>query len=188
IQLLSTDCDRKDDKWNGGVVVALWVKRPVEAESVAPHLKLRTVAHEFKAPELPARERLQKLEPQQVVAFDAKVAKAQAAAASDGQPVLSFFAIDWDKKHYKPAPELVVVETKPGVPPDTHLQVFIDDALAKRTTNIATGRTQTFTIELNPTFFIDKLDCVVECNPDYYNPIRFCIRHGVPLTNIMRAV
>ena len=188
IQLLRTDWYRKDDKYDGAIVIALWFNQPVDAETLGPHLKLRTVAHEFKAPELPARERLQKLEPQQVAAFDAKVAKAQAAAASDGQPVLSFFATDWDKKRYKPAPELVVVETKPGVPPDTHLQVFIDDALAKRTTNVATGRTQTFTIELNPTFFVDKIECVSECNPDYYNPIRFRTRTGVPFANIKKAV
>src|SRR5437660_1174278 len=188
IQLLRTDWYRKDDKWDGGIVIALWFNQPVDAETLGAHLKLRTVAHEFKAPELPARERLQKLEPLQVAAFDAKVAKAQAAAASDGQPVLSFFATDWDKKRYKPGPELVVVETKPGVPPDTHLQVFLDDALAKRTTNVATGKTQTFTIELNPTFFIDKIECVSECNPDYYNPIRFRARNGVPFSNIKKAV
>jgi uncharacterized protein YfaS (alpha-2-macroglobulin family) len=188
IQLLRTDWYRKDGKFDGAIVIALWFNQPVDGETLGPHLKLRTVKHEFKAPELPARERLQKLEPQQPAAFDAKVAKAQAAAASDGQPVLSFFAIDWDKKRYKPAPELVVVETKPGVPPDTHLQVFMDDALAKRTTNVAAGRTQTFTIELNPTFFVDKIECVSECNPDYYNPIRFRTRTGVPFANIKKAV
>src|SRR3954471_6432166 len=188
IQLLRTDWYRKNGKYDSGIVIALWFNQPVDAETLGAHLKLRTVAHEFKAPELPARERLQKLEPQQVAAFDAKVAKAQAAAASDGQPVLSFFAIDWDKKRYIPAPELIVVETKPGVPPDTHLQVFIDDALAKRTTNVATGRTQTFTIQLNPTFFVDEIHCVSECNPDYYNPIRFRTRTGVPFANIKKAV
>src|SRR4051795_10982553 len=183
IQLLRTDWYRKDGKYDSGIVIALWFNQPVDAETLGAHLKLRTVAHEFKAPELPARDRLQKLEPQQVAAFDAKVAKAQAAAASDGAPVLSFFAIDWDKKRYIPAPELIVVETKPGVPPDTHLQVFIDDALAKRTTGVATGRAQTFTIQLNPTFFVERIQCIIECNPDYYNPIRFRTRTGVPFAN-----
>jgi len=188
IQLLRTDWYRKDDKFDGGIVIALWFNQPVDAETLGPHLKLRTAAHEFKVPELPGRERLQKLEPQQVAAFDAKVAKAQAAAASDGQPVLSFFAMDWDKKRYKPAPELVVVETKPGVPPDTHLQIFLDDTLAKRTTNVSTGKTQTFTLELNPTFFIEKIDCLAECNPDYYNPIRFRTTAGVPWESVKSAV
>src|SRR5437763_6549335 len=188
IQLLRTDWYRKDDRWNGGIVIALWFNQPVDAETLGPHLKLRTAAHEFKAPELPGRERLQKLEPQQVAAFDAKVAKAQQAAASDGQPVLSFFPTDWDKARYKPAPEMVVVETKPGVPPDTHLQIFIDDSLAKRTGNVATGRAQTFTIELNPTFFVDKIECLTECNPDYYDPISMRIRNGVPFLSFRKAV
>src|SRR3954451_8846382 len=188
IQLLRTDWYRKDGKFDGGIVIALWLNQPVDAETLGPHLKLRTVAHEFKAPELPARERLQKLEPQQGAAFDAKAAKAQAAAASDGQPVLSFFATDWDKKRYKPAPELVVVETKPGVPPDTNLQIFIDDALAKRTTNVATGHPQTFTIQLSPTFFVDSVQCTAACGPDLYDPIRFRTRTGVPFANIAEAV
>src|SRR4051812_12992533 len=137
IQLLRTDWYRKGGRWDGSVVIVLWFNQPVDAETLGPHIKVRTVAHEFKAPELPARDRLEKLEPEQVKAFDAKVAKAQAAAASDGQPVLSFFPADWDKERYKPKPELVVLETKPGVPPDTHLQVFIDDSLAKSATNVA---------------------------------------------------
>ncbi len=188
IQLLRTDWYRKGGKWDGSIVIALWFNQPVDGETLGSHLKLRTAAHEFKAPELQGRERLQKLEPQQVAAFDAKVAKAQQAAASDGQPVLSFFPTDWDKKHYRPAPEMVVVETKPGVPPDTHLQIFIDDSLAKRTGNVATGRTQTFTIELNPTFFVDKIECVVECNPDYYDPISMRASNGVPFLRFRKAV
>jgi len=188
IQLLRTDWYRKGGKYDGAIVIALWFNQPVDATTLASHIQLRTVAHEFKTPELPARDRLQKLEPQQVVAFDAKVARAQAAAASNGQPVLSFFPTEWDKKHFQPVNEMVVLETKPGVPPDTHLQVFIDDSLAKRTTNVATGRTQTFTIELNPTFFVDKVECVNECNPDYYDPISFRARNGVPFLNFRKSV
>lgn len=186
IQLLRTDWYRKGGKYDGGIVIALWFNQPVDAETLGSHFQLRTVAHEFKAPELAARERLQKLEPQQVAAFDAKVAKAQQAAASDGQPVLSFFATEWNQKRFKPAPELIVVETKPGVPPDTNLQVFIDDKLAKRATNVATGRAQTFNITLSSTFFVDGLECVNECNPDYFNPVR--MRTGVPYANFKKAV
>jgi alpha-2-macroglobulin len=188
IQLLRTDWYRKGGKYDGGIVVALWFNQPVDADTLASHLQLRTVAHEIKAPELAARERLQKLEPQQVAAFDAKLAKAQQAAASNGQPVLSFFPTDWDKEHFKPAKELVVVETKPGVPPDTNLQVFIDDSLAKGNTGVATGRAQTFTIELNPTFFVEKIECVKECNPDYYNPIYFRSRSGVLFPAFRKSV
>ncbi|MEA2338043.1 MAG: alpha-2-macroglobulin [Thermoanaerobaculia bacterium] len=189
IQLVRTAWYRKDGKYDAAVVILLWFNQPVDAETLGSHLKLRTAAHEFKAPQLPGRERLQKLEPQQVAAFDAKVARAQAAAASDGQPVLSFFPTEWDTKSYKPSPEMVVVETKPGVPPDTHIELFIDDAIAKRPTNVATGRAQTFTLELNPTFFIDQIECISQCNPDYFNPIRFRVRYdGVHLLDFRKAL
>ena len=188
IQLLRTDWFRKGGKYDGAIVIALWFNQPVDAETLGSHLQLRTAAHEFKAPTLPARERLMKLEPEQAAAFDARVTKAQQTAASSGQPVLSFFPTDWDKKHFKPVPELVIVETKPGVPPDTNLQVFVDDKLATHTRNVATGRTQTFTIELNPTLFVDKLECLTECNPDYFNPIVFQTRSGVPYLNFKKAV
>ncbi|MDP9360435.1 MAG: MG2 domain-containing protein, partial [Acidobacteriota bacterium] len=188
IQLLRTGWYRIGGKYDGGIVIALWFNQPVDAGTLASHLQLRTVAHEFKASEIPARERLMKIEPQQVAAFDAKVAKVQQAAASDGQPVLSFFPTEWDTKRFKPVPELLVVETKPGVPPDTSLQVFIDDKLAKHTANVATGRTQTFTVELNPAFFVEKVYCLTECNPDYYNPIVFRTRNGVPYRNFRKAV
>ncbi|MEA2163781.1 MAG: alpha-2-macroglobulin [Thermoanaerobaculia bacterium] len=187
IQLLRTDWYRKGGKYDGGIVIALWFNQPVDAATLGSHLVLRTVTHEFKPPAIPARDREMKLEPQQVAAFDAKVAKAQLAAASDGQSILSFFPTDWDKKHFVPAPEMVVVETKPGVPPDTNLQVFVDDKMSKGE-SVASGHPQTFTIELGPTFFIDKIECVAECGPEYYNPISFRATTGVPYLNFKKAV
>src|SRR5882724_997678 len=186
IQLLRTDWYRKGGRFDGGIVIGLWFNQPVDANTLGSHLVLRTAKHEFKAPEIPARERLTKLEPQQVAAFDAKVSKAQQVSESDGQPVLSFFPTEWDTKHFKPVPELVVVETKPGVQPDTHLQIFVDDKLTKNSGNVS-GRAQTFTITLSPTFFIDKIECVAECGPDYYNPIAFR-GDGVPYANFSKAV
>ena len=188
IQLLRTDWYRKGGKYDGAIVIALWFNQPVDAATLGSHLVLRTVKHEFKTPELPARDRLAKLEPEQPAAFDAKVAKAQQAAASDGQPILSFFPTEWDKKHFKPAPEMVIVETKPGVPPDTNLQIFVDDKLSKNQNSVASGHAQTFTIELGPTFFIDKVECLAECGPDYFNPIGFRGIDGVPFVNFRKAV
>src|SRR5437764_9688567 len=40
IQLLRTDWYRKDGKYDGGIVVALWFNQPVDAETLGPHLKL----------------------------------------------------------------------------------------------------------------------------------------------------
>ena len=188
IQLLRTSWYRKGGKYDGAIVIALWFNQPLNARTLASHLQLRTIAHELKAPDLPARQRLMKLEPQEVAAFDAKVAKAQQAATGDERPVLSFFPAEWDAKRFPPSPDLVVVETKPGVPAGTNIQILIDDKLARATTDVATGHAQTFTIELNPAFFVEKIGCVAECDPDYYNPIRFFSRGGVLLDATTKAL
>jgi uncharacterized protein YfaS (alpha-2-macroglobulin family) len=175
IQLTGVNWYRKGDRYDGPLVIALQFNQPVEKTTIAEHLQLRTAPHAFTPPTLPARDRLLQSEPQQVAAFDAKVAKAQAAASSSGQAVLSFFAADWDHKRFPPLPEtmMVVLETKPGIPPDTSLQVFIDDKLAGSDKQVATGRVQTFVVNLAPTFFVEKIECLAACDPDRYNPLRF---------------
>ncbi|HEY6137669.1 MAG TPA: MG2 domain-containing protein [Thermoanaerobaculia bacterium] len=174
IQLLSTDHYRKP---NGAVVIALRFNQPVEPETVAQHLQLKTEGHEFKAPMTPS-----KPDPK----FDAKVAQAQQNAASDGQPVLSFLAVDWDKKRWPPKNDLVVVETKPNLPPDTWVQIYLDDKLAKNG-RVAGGKPQTFTLQLDPTLFVEKIECTAECNPDQYNPIFFRTKAGLAYEDVKKA-
>ena len=163
ISLLSTDWYRKGGRFDAGVVIALRFNQPVNAAAIGSHLQLRTKVHEFKDPEAPITK-----DP----AFDTKLAAAQAAAASDDAPIMSFFPTDWDKKRFPPAKDLVVVETKPGVPPDTWIQVYLDEQLAEGS-KVATGRSQTFTIQLTPTFFVSGIECKSACNPENYNPIMF---------------
>ncbi|HEX9407298.1 MAG TPA: MG2 domain-containing protein, partial [Thermoanaerobaculia bacterium] len=177
IQLLSTSWYRKDGRFDGPVVVALHFNQPVDANTVGPHLQLRTKEHEFHEPPAP-------VEPAE--AFNAKVAVARAAASSDGVTILSSFATEWDKKRFPPAPDLIVVETKPGIPPDTWLQVYLDAELAKTAQRVRSGRAQSFTIQLKPTFFVDHIECVSQCNPERYNPISF--RVEVPWERVRDAI
>jgi uncharacterized protein YfaS (alpha-2-macroglobulin family) len=177
IQLQQTYWYRKP---NGAAVIGLYFNQPVEKETLAPHLQLRTAKHEFKMPSVPKTD---------LPAFEAKVAKAKAAAESDGAPVMSFFTSDWDRKKMPPIPEsqFLVVETKPGVPPETHLQVFIDERLAKPS-SVRTGRAQTYTVELEPAFFVERIACLEKCDPDSYNPIEFRASGGVDYNKVKKAV
>jgi uncharacterized protein YfaS (alpha-2-macroglobulin family) len=175
IQLLSTNFYRKT---NGAAVIALRFNQPVEADTIAQHLQLRTEGHEFKKPVAP-----EKADP----AFDAKIARAEQNAASDGQPVMSFLALDWDKKRFPPAKDLVVVETKPNLPPDTWLQVLLDDKLAKSARHVTSGKAQTFTVQLDPMLFVENVECVAECNPEAYNPILFRTKAGISFENMKEA-
>ena len=190
IKLMRTSFYRKGGVANGAVVIGLWFNQPVDRDVISQHLQLRTQVHEIKLPELEpdAIERLQKSEPQAVAAFNAKLEKSRQAAASNGAPILAFVTDDWDKKEWKPAPELVVLETKPGVAPDTSLQVYLDSELAKSPANVRTGRSQEYTIELAPAFFVMKFGCTSQCNPEERNWIEFRARDGVKLATLVKAV
>ncbi|HUJ14908.1 MAG TPA: MG2 domain-containing protein [Thermoanaerobaculia bacterium] len=176
IRLLNTNWYRKGARFDGPVVVALRFNQPVDAATIGPHLQLRTKEHPFKEPPAP-------MEPS--AAFQSKVAAASAASSSDGAVIDYEFATEWDHKKFPPAKDLVVVETKTAVPPDTWLQVYLDAELAKPE-QVKSGRAQSFTIELPRTFFVDGIDCTAQCNPERYNPIMF--RDEVPWERARDAI
>src|SRR6185369_1824199 len=135
-----------------------------------------------------AIERLNKVDPKAVPAFNAKLERSKSAAASNGAPVLSFLADEWDKKLWPSVPELVVLETKPGVAPDTYLQVYLDAQLAHSGSKISTGIEQAVTVELDPAFFVVKVNCTKECNPEERTWIEFRAKDGVKLDNLKAAL
>jgi alpha-2-macroglobulin len=182
IKLLRTDHYRKDSS----VVIGMWFNQPVDRDTIAQHLQLRTEAHEIELPSIQP-EALARMPKADVEAFNAKLAKARAAAASNGVTVLSFLADDWDKKRWPAKPELVVLQTKPGIPPDTNLQVYLDSELARSPANVRTGQAQTYTIRLEQTFFINGFGCTAACNPEERNELRFRGSY-VTATDLRKAI
>jgi uncharacterized protein YfaS (alpha-2-macroglobulin family) len=167
IQLKSTDSYRKGGRFDAPIVILLRFNQPIDAKTIVEHLQLKTKAHDFTAPAPPPA-----ADPASLAAFEAKKAKASQAAASDGVPVLSFLADDWDKVHYPATDNLLVLETKPGIPPDTNIQLFLDSELARGPNNVRSGKAQEFTITTTPTQFIDKLSCLEACDPESSNSIQ----------------
>ncbi len=178
IRLLSTDWYRKRPP-EGPVMIALRFNQPVNPAALLPHIQLRTKGHELQpvtAPDTKSE------------AYDAKRAKAAAAAASDGETILAFVATDWDKERFRPGNDLVVLETKPGVPPDTWIEVVIDDKVAQSPRHARTGRMQSYVLELAPTLFVNNLDCVKQCDPERYNGINFRSGPGLRFMDVRKAV
>ncbi|HEY3054636.1 MAG TPA: MG2 domain-containing protein [Thermoanaerobaculia bacterium] len=174
IKLLNTNWYRKP---NRAVVIALRFNQPVAASAILQQLQLRTLAHAFTEPSIPPEgiARLKAKEPQALEAFEAKRTKAAQIAASSGASVLAFQTTEWDRQKLgQPSPDLVVVETKPGVPPETHIEVAFRD--------------QSYTIDLEPAFFVDGVHCESGCDPDRYNAIRFRARDSLSLEDVREAV
>jgi uncharacterized protein YfaS (alpha-2-macroglobulin family) len=189
IRLIRTDFYRRGGKSDASLLVAMFFNQPVDAATLLPHVQFRTAAHEMQQPffQPEALARLKKLEPQQAAAYEAKIAKALAAAQSNGQPVFFGAATDWDRKRWPASKEMVVVETKPGITPETWLQLTLGDKLAapgKRPTN----RVQEFTIELDPALFVSGITCVENCDPEYHNPISFRSIQGLRYEDVVKAV
>jgi len=180
IQLKSTAFYRKGGRFDAPIVIILHFNQPVEAQTIVEHLQLKTKAREFKAPPPPPD-----ADPQSLAAFNAKLAKTQQAAASDGVPVLSFVATEWDKEHYPAKDDMVVIETKPGIPPDTNIQLYLDSELAHGPKNVRSGKTQEFLIATAETQFINKLSCTAQCDPESSNTIE--LRAGVHFDEIAKA-
>ena len=171
IRLESTQWYRKD---NGGIVISLYFNQPVDATTIVPHLKLRTSGHVIELPPTPP-------------SAAAKRAEAIANAASDGKPVLAFVATEWNKDRFPPAPQRVVIETKPGIQPDTWLEVVLDEKLAPAGRRAA-GERQSYIIEIYPTLFVQGVDCLSQCDPENRNAINFRTGSGVRFDEARKAV
>jgi uncharacterized protein YfaS (alpha-2-macroglobulin family) len=175
LRLRSTDWYRKS---NGAIVIALRFNQPLDPGVLLPHLQLRTVAHNIELPEQP------KGEP----AFEAKKAKAIATAQNGGQPVLAFLATEWDVQRFPKSNDLVMLETKPGVAPDTNIELLIDDKLAASPRSVRAGAVQSYVIELPPTLFVTGMDCLAECDPESRNGVNFRSGPGLKFANVQKAV
>jgi len=184
VKLLETNFYRRGGKADGSVVIALRFNQPVTTDMILPHVKVKTVAHDFPAPSWTdeGKERVQKLEPQQWAAYEAKKAKFEQIAKSDGANVLVFAATDWDKETYPPATNLVVLETKPNIAPDTSMNVVLDASLNRVAGADDTGSEQSYRIDLEPALFVSGIECTEDCDPERHNPISFRGNYGNGVT------
>jgi alpha-2-macroglobulin len=167
VRLLSTDWYRKGGRFDGPIVIGLRFNQTVDPAAVLPALRLRTVAHDIEIP--PLRDGTDR------EAYDAKRARAIAAAQSNDVPVMAGLAIEWDKNRFTPGNDLVVLETKPGVIPDTWVNVFLRDE-------------QMYTIQLEPTLFVAGMSCRAQCDPETGNPLEFRSTTGLSFDAVRKAV
>lgn len=190
IKLLSTEFYRRGGKADGSVVIAMRFNQPISAAAILPHVRVRTAAHDVPPPfwTSDSIERLKKLEPQGWAAYEAKKTKVDQVAKTDKAPVLVFAATDWDKERWPVAEDLVVVETKPGIQPETHLDVVLAASLNRVAG--AEGTEQSNRIELDPALFVSGVECTENCNPEGHNPISFRANwtSGIPFEAMKKAV
>ena len=185
VHLLQTDWYRDNGRFDRPVIIALRFNQPIRAADVAAHVTVQYQPHEWERPVLTATERARM--GAEAARFDAKVASTDAVAASQA-PVTIRLAADWDKKRFPPGADLVVVQTTAGPSPDGWLRVTIDSRVPAIEGTATPAGAQSYTVQLEPTFFIDGFNCRSQCDADVYNSARVRVaRWGVTRDALLSA-
>ena len=170
--LLQTNWYRPGGRFDAAPVIVLRFNQPVKPEDVAAHVRGGFERHDFQAPVIPAaaQARLRAIDPGALQAFNDKVERARAAASATS-PVVLEVATDWDKKRFKPAPDLVVLQAKTPVPPESWIRLDTDGRIPSLAGLAVSGRPQTYTIQVEGTFLVTSFECQSACDPDNRNAI-----------------
>jgi alpha-2-macroglobulin len=188
VKLLATNWYRRNERFDGPLVIGLRFNQPVRAADLLQRLTLAYKPHDWSRPAMSAaaRARLQATDPAGLAAFEAKVAAAAAAAAATTRVVVSSTAT-WDQRRLgKPEPTLIVLQTTTVPPPDSWIGLEVPAGMRGAQGNAPTPRPQTYTAELEPTFFVDEPHCTARCDPDRWNPLR--LRGEVLTADIRKAI
>ncbi len=174
VKLLATNWYRRGNRFDGPIVIGLRFNQPVRPVDLLQRLTLAYKTHDWTPPEMSAvaRARMQATEPAGLAAFEAKVAAATAAANSTARVVVSSTAT-WDVARLgKAEPTLVVLQTTTAPPTESWIELTVPTGMRGLQGSVTTPRPQTYTMELEPTFFVDEPKCRTECDPDQWNPVR----------------
>jgi uncharacterized protein YfaS (alpha-2-macroglobulin family) len=174
VKLLATNWYRRGNRFDGPVVLALRFNQPVRAAELLDRLTLTYDPHDWERPRLSARSqaRLRATDPAGLQAFEAKVAAADAAARSSAR-IMAASTTSWDPRRLgSPAPTLVVLQTTTVPPPESWIKVEVPAGMRGVQGMVGTPRPQTYTMQLEPTFFVDEPGCRADCDPDRWNPLR----------------
>jgi uncharacterized protein YfaS (alpha-2-macroglobulin family) len=173
VKLLSTEWYRRGGRYDGAPVVALRFNQRVRPSEIVAHLHASFASHPWSLPDLDGlRRRLAASDPQSLQRLNEKVSTTQAVAAATG-PVNLALTSDWDKKRFPPKADLVVVEMVGPVPPESWVRLELDATTPSPAGPATPARAQEYTVEVEPAFFVDHIECAAECNPDNANVLWF---------------
>lgn len=174
VRLLQTNWYRKGGKDDGPVVIALRFNQPIDPQKVAQHVRFTFTPHDASVPELSeaGEAQLAKRDPAAAAKLDAKVQSIEKAAAASG-PVFGFVATEWDRKRIPPGSDLLVYETRPGIPSGSSIRVEIDGKVPSAAGPEVPGNPQQYGVELEPSFFVTRVACTAQCDPEVGNSIIF---------------
>jgi hypothetical protein len=169
VRLLRVNWQREGGRFDAPLFLYLRFNQPVSRQSLLPHLSFAYAPHDWTPPELPAE--ASERDPRAASDFAAKVARTQAAVKSRAAVAVAA-APSWDRQTFPPAPDLVVLETRVAPPPDAWIAVTVGPRVPSAQGAETPGQPQSYTVKLEPTFFVQGFRCREACDPEGWNPLR----------------
>ena len=175
VKLLATNWYRRGNRFDGPIVLGLRFNQPVRPVDLLQRLTLAYKTARLDAardvrrrPGPDAGDRSRRASPRS----KPRSPPATAAANSTARVVVSSTAT-WDVARLgKAEPTLVVLQTTTVPPTESWIELTVPSGMRGVQGNAPTPRPQTYTMELEPTFFVDEPKCLTECDPDQWNPVR----------------
>lgn len=180
VRLRGVEWYREGGRVDGPVVVALRFNQPVDAGTLLPHLTLRYAPHEWLAPSYPEASRayLRQHAPEALAAFDRKVADVR-ATTQRSDVVEASLADTWDRERFPVSDTLVVLRTAQAPPPESWIEAVVGPRARGLGGRAEPGASQSFTLQLEPAFFVDSVSCHSQCDPSHWNGVMFRSPVGV---------
>ncbi|MBA3949391.1 MAG: Ig-like domain-containing protein, partial [Acidobacteria bacterium] len=174
VRLLGAGWYREGGRVDGQIVVGLQFNQPVSAAGAAPHIGLAYAPHEWQAPAYPpaALARLKAVAADAVAAFERKTAATLEVAGRDG-PIAFAPAAKWDTDRFPASDHLVILRSTSAPPPESWVAVNVAPAIRGLAGRATPGEAQSYTLQLEPAFFVEGFACHSQCDPSDWNPIRF---------------
>lgn len=174
VRLLGASWYREGGRVDGPIVVGLQFNQPVNAATAAPHIGLSYAPHEWQAPSYPpaALARLKATAPEALAAFERKKAATLEVAGRDG-PMAFAPAAKWDTDRFPASDHLVMLRSAGAPPPESWVAVNVAPTIRGLAGRETPGEAQTYTLQLEPAFFVIGFGCHSQCDPSHWNPIQF---------------
>jgi hypothetical protein len=173
VRLLQTHWYRRGGTVDGALVTLLRFNQPVRPQDVTGHLTASLARHDWNPPSFTPEEqrRLQAIDPGAADAFARKVEATRRVAA--GGPAVGFrLTDDWDRERFPRAADLVALEATAPVNPESWVRLVLDGGLPSPAGPSTPGQPQSYTIRVEPAFFIDEFYCTSACDGDATNPLQ----------------
>lgn len=173
VRLLGASWYREGGRVDAPIVVGLQFNQPVN-NAAAAHIALSYEPHDWLPPDYPpaALTRLEQTAPEAIAAFEGKKTATFEVAQRDG-PIQSAPATRWDTDRFPASDHLIVLRSATAPPPEAWVKITVAPTIRGLAGRATPDDEQTFTLQLEPAFFIDGFSCHAQCDPSDWNPIRF---------------